>query len=249
MTLPAGYALKRLPEVESTNDTAAQLLKSGELTPRAVVTAKIQTKGRGRYGRDWVSAEGNLFATLILKPPGDSFSWAQLGFVASLAIAQALKKNLHPDKKVQLKWPNDVLVEGNKIAGILLEIKPNPKNEDALILGFGVNCASHPEGAAVDATDLTEQEAEKTEPEDVLESILIAFDGYYELWIEKGFPAIREPWLAMAKDLKKEITVQHGNSVIKGEFVDIGSDDGALYIKQPDEEPVRIAAGDVYFGQ
>jgi BirA family biotin operon repressor/biotin-[acetyl-CoA-carboxylase] ligase len=248
MTFPPGYTLLSLPEVESTNDEAARRLKSGEAAMRTVVTATSQTKGRGRYGRDWVSDEGNLFASILLKPPGVSFSWAQLGFVASLSIAEGLKKILH-DKKVQLKWPNDVLVEDKKIAGILLEIKPNPKNEDALILGFGVNCVSHPDNAAVMATDLKEQEVEQTEPAKVLEVIMNVFSGYYELWLEKGFPAIREPWLAHAKDLKKEITVRHGNSEIKGEFVDIGSDDGALYIKQQDEEPIRIAAGDVYFGQ
>ncbi|MBI3419746.1 MAG: biotin--[acetyl-CoA-carboxylase] ligase [Proteobacteria bacterium] len=247
MPLPPGYTLVALDRVESTQEEAARLLQQGKAKNRTVVTAKSQTKGRGRYGRDWVSAEGNLFASLVLCPAGDLSGWGQLGFVASLAVAEAIRKILPPESKVQLKWPNDVLVDGKKIAGILLEIKSDPQGKDVLILGFGVNGVSHPEQAEIPATDLKEQKAEKTEPEAVLEAVMAAFEGYYELWQEKGFAAIREPWLALAKDLKKEVAVRFAGKEIKGEFVDIGSDDGALYIKKAGGQTERIACGDVYF--
>src|SRR5262245_37965608 len=208
-----------LESAESTNDEAALLLKKGA-ADQTVVTAKIQTAGRGRYGRQWISEEGNLFASLILKPGGDTSSWGQIGFVVSLSIAEALLKIL-PERDVRLKWPNDVLVGGRKIAGVLLEIKPDAKGSDALIAGFGVNCISHPTQADTPATNLAAELGGDIAPERVLEGVLEAFEGRYTLWQEKGFPAIRPLWLARAKDLNKQLSVRFGGKEIKGEFVDI----------------------------
>jgi BirA family biotin operon repressor/biotin-[acetyl-CoA-carboxylase] ligase len=235
-----------LKSADSTNDHAALLLKKGA-ADQTVVTAKIQTAGRGRYGREWVSEEGNLFASLILKPSNDRATWGQAGFVISLSIAEALLKIL-PERDVRLKWPNDVLVGGRKIAGVLLEIKPDAKGNEALIAGFGVNCSSHPAKTDIPATNLAAELGADIPPEKVLEGVLEAFEGYYALWQEKGFAAIRPPWLERAKDLKKQVALRFGGKEIKGEFVDIGSDDGALYIKKADGETERLSAGDIYFG-
>jgi BirA family biotin operon repressor/biotin-[acetyl-CoA-carboxylase] ligase len=235
-----------LESADSTNNQAALLLQKGT-ADQTVVTAKIQTAGRGRYGRQWVSEEGNLFASLILKPGGDTATWGQLGFVLSLGIADALLKIL-PERDVRVKWPNDVLVGGRKIAGVLLEIKPDAKGNDGLIAGFGVNCVSHPAKADTPATNLTAELGGEVAPERVLEGVLEAFGGHYGLWQEKGFAAIRPLWLARAKDLNKQVSVRFAGKEIKGEFVDIGSDDGALYIRKPDGETERLSAGDVYFG-
>jgi BirA family transcriptional regulator, biotin operon repressor / biotin---[acetyl-CoA-carboxylase] ligase len=240
------FQLVTLKSADSTNNHAAELLKKGAVD-QTVVTAKVQTAGRGRYGREWVSEEGNLFASLILKPVNERATWGQAGFVISLSIAEALLK-IMPERDVRLKWPNDVLVAGRKIAGVLLEIKSDAKGNDALIAGFGVNCNSHPANTDTPATNLAGELGADIAPEKVLEGVLEAFEGYYALWQEKGFPAIRPAWLALAKDLKKQVSVRFAGKEIKGEFVDIGSDDGALYIKKADGETERLSAGDVYFG-
>jgi BirA family biotin operon repressor/biotin-[acetyl-CoA-carboxylase] ligase len=245
--LPPDYTIIARDSVGSTNDEAAALFAKGT-SSRTVVTAKTQTKGRGRYGRNWTSEDGNLFASIILTPPGETFQWGQIGFVISLAIAEALQRFLPTNAKVQLKWPNDVLVNDKKIAGVLLEIKQNGQGKDGLILGFGVNCASHPEGTDLPATNLAAEGSETHAPEAVLEAVLVNFDRYYELWKEKGFAAVRPGWLALAKDINKEITVRFAGKDIKGIFADIGSDDGALYIKGADDAVERISAGDVHFG-
>ena len=141
--LPRGYVLKALDEIDSTNEEARRLAAAGAAAG-TVVWAKRQTAGRGRRGRSWISEPGNLFTSLILRPHVPPARAAELTFVASLAVAQAVAGFL-PGRIICTKWPNDVLVDGGKIAGILIESAAGTSGKvDWLVVGIGINVAHHP---------------------------------------------------------------------------------------------------------
>ena len=124
--LPPGYVLHALDRVESTNDEARRLAEQGA-PAGAVVVAAEQVKGRGRHGRGWDSPRGNLYASLLLRPDCTIAVSAQLSLVASLALAEALVALAPADADVRVKWPNDVLIRGAKVAGLLLESAPGAR--------------------------------------------------------------------------------------------------------------------------
>src|ERR1700749_4832233 len=145
MSWPAGYGLKEFAEIDSTNEEARRLSASGECGPLWLCAAR-QSAGRGRQGRVWQGSEGNLFATLLIQPKRAKAEWAQLSFVAAIAVSD-LAARFTP--AVTLKWPNDVLAEGKKLAGILLKTAG-----DALAIGVGVNLAAYPKDTEFPAVSL-----------------------------------------------------------------------------------------------
>lgn len=134
---PDGYGLKAFEELDSTNEEARRLAAAGEPGPLWLTTTR-QTSGRGRRGRSWEMVEGNLAATLLIRPARDSREWPQLSFVAAIAAAD-MAAHFAPGSRIAVKWPNDVLADGRKLAGILLE-----SAGDALAIGIGVNLKAHP---------------------------------------------------------------------------------------------------------
>jgi hypothetical protein len=152
--LPQGYVLHAFDRVESTNDEARRLAEQGAAAG-AVVVAAEQVKGRGRHGRAWASPPGNLYASLLLRPDCRIAAAAQLSLVASLALAEALVALAPPDADVRVKWPNDVLVRGAKVAGLLLESASAAHERVAwVVVGSGVNIASAPADTLYPATAL-----------------------------------------------------------------------------------------------
>src|SRR5262247_2040898 len=155
----AGVRLLAHDALGSTNAEALTLARQGERGP-LWVTARRQTAGRGRRGRSWVSEPGNLYATLLLTAPSPSEHWPELSFVAALAIHDAIVEvaaDLKP--RLAIKWPNDLLLAGAKFAGILIEGEASrgdqaDGDEGAVVVGIGVNCASHPADTEYPATDL-----------------------------------------------------------------------------------------------
>ncbi len=246
MQLPAGYRHVGFVTIGSTMDEAARLLKQSADTNGTVVSALEQTGGRGRMERVWVSRPGNLYASMILKPPCSALIWPQLSFVIALAVHGAVRKLL-PTKNVQLKWPNDVLVEDKKISGILLEKRSDINGEDALVIGFGINCLSHPTDTLYPSTSLTLEGVDNLEPENLLPDVLKTFDAFYQAWLKHGFAPIRDAWLNVAKGIGQPINVRQQNGQISGIFTDIAAEDGALLVTTAQGELVRVGAGDVYF--
>ncbi len=244
MKLPSGFRHEEFGEVASTNDEAARLVREGA-RPYVLVTAARQTGGRGRHGRAWASEKGNLFASLIVTAKGDVAQRALYGFVMAAAIGEALTKFLTYKNPPRLKWPNDVRVDGKKIAGVLLEIAQGPGGEE-LIIGFGVNCKSHPQIPDFPATSLAAEGAEAS-PEDVLNGVLRNFLEMDELFGERGFADIRERWLALAEGLGKPVRLSFGGRDIEGLFTGLGLDDGAMILKKPDGAVERLRAGEAHF--
>lgn len=244
--MPEGYTLVALDEAGSSNDEAKMRAEAGA-PDGAVVWARQQRAGRGRRGRTWVSPPGNLYLSVILRPCCEARSVAQLSFVAALAVHD-LVEGLLP-ARAQCKWPNDILVDGGKVAGILLESALGPEGRvEWVVLGVGVNIANHPGLAgAIASTSLAAAGAPLLAPEDALPPLLAALSRRREAWEAQGFTAVRDAWLARAYGLGGPVTVANGDRKLVGTFEGLDSE-GALVLAQADAPPISIAAGDVYFG-
>ncbi len=245
-TLPPGYALIALDEAGSTNDEAKNRAAQGA-PDGTVVWARQQRAGRGRRGRSWVSPPGNLYVSVILRPACEARSVAQLSFVAALAVLD-LVDGLLPGR-ARCKWPNDVLVDGGKAAGVLLESALGAGGRvDWVVLGVGVNLASHPgiEGP-VPSTSLAGAGGPTLAPEDSLHSVLAALARRRREWETQGFAAVRSAWIARAHGLGGPVTVTNGERRLTGVFEGL-DEEGALVLAQPGDEPISITAGDVIFG-
>ena len=236
------YRIIRHERLGSTNDEAMALLRAGDAGDVFVV-ADHQTGGRGRHGRSWASPSGNLYASLGLIDPAPLASAPQLGLVAGVALVSALRA-LSNDPRLRLKWPNDVLFDGAKLAGILLESAALSHGRLGCVIGFGVNCASHPEGLPYPATDLATA-GHPCAPAAVLAALAETFAATLARW-DKGsnFAAIRSDWLSVAAGLGDAITVATPRTLETGRFSGLGPD-GHLLIDTV-RGRVAIDAGDVF---
>jgi BirA family transcriptional regulator, biotin operon repressor / biotin---[acetyl-CoA-carboxylase] ligase len=244
--LPHGYLLHAFDRVESTNDEARRLAEQGAAAG-AVVVADEQLKGRGRHGRAWASPPGNLYASLLLRPEGTLAEAAQLSLVASLALAEALIALAPPAADVRVKWPNDVLVRGAKVAGLLLESAAGADERVAwLVIGSGVNIASAPAGTPYPATALRYEGFPPVTPMDVLGRYLSALDGWLARWRSGGFATVRPAWLALGSGLGDRVRLRLGREEVAGRFLDV-TDQGALLVAQDDDRRRQITAGELLF--
>ena len=247
--MPQGCALVALDEAGSTNDEAKQRAAAGA-PDGTVVWARRQRAGRGRRGRTWVSPAGNLYLSAVLRPACEARHVAQLSFVAALAAADLVDGPL--PGRARCKWPNDILVDGAKVAGILLESSLEPGGRvDWVVLGIGMNLASHPGIAGpVPSTSLAAAAAAGAPalaPEEALPPLLAALARRRQDWQAQGFGAVRRAWLARAHGLGGPVTVENGGRQHAGVFEGLDAD-GALVLAQADGSRLSIAAGDVVFG-
>ena len=232
----------------STNIEAHNLFEGGEGAP-FWVRSDEQTDGRGRRGREWVSPKGNFYATACYAFDGTPVEAAKLSFVAAIAAARALSAytlTSHPG----LKWPNDVLLGGRKIAGLLLESKPG-----CVLIGIGVNLVSHPDGGNIPATHLLEHiapaalnsdEPEFTGADGFLAILARAFDKAFKKHLAYGFSATRADWTALAVGLPGPVKVNLANESFLGEAQSL-LENGALRVVAGDGTIRDIHAGDVFF--
>ena len=230
-----GTRLVHHAEIDSTNSEARRLAEAGERGP-VWIACDRQTAGRGRRGRAWEQGEGNLAATLLIHPTGD---FAQLSFAAALAVADMVQ-HFAPAAAVTVKWPNDVLADGRKIAGILLESGPG-----WLAVGIGVNLASHPQGTEFPATSLMQLGIAPPSSQEALALLAARFAHWYDAWMTQGFEALRAAWLARANGLGAQIRARLPHETRHGVFEGIDAS-GALLLNEQGQ--VRaITAGEVFF--
>lgn len=237
---PEGVRLIRFDTLDSTNEEARRLAASGDGGP-VWIMAREQTKGRGRRGNVWVSSPGNLFATLLLKAPHAVA--AQLGFAASLAAADAIASYVAA-ARVSLKWPNDVLLDGRKVAGILLEAL----DRDAVAIGIGINLVDHPEGTETPAISVNAATARLIAAEDALAALAAGFAAWYAVWQRQGFAGLKLPWLMRASGRGGPVRARLAHGEIEGVFEDLDHD-GALLLRTVDSGLVRITAAEVFLGE
>ena len=232
--------------IGSTNEEALLRARSGERGP-LWITAKRQESGRGRRGRHWVSEPGNLYASLLLTDPSSPERAPQLSFVAALAAQDAVA-TCAPSLvgRVALKWPNDLLLDGAKFVGILVEAESAGPAFAALI-GIGVNCRHHPGDTPYRTTDLAAAGAEVS-PEMLFDALAPAMMRRLAQWDRgAGFAAIRAGWLAHAAGIGDHITMRAGERDISGRFESI-DDTGRLLLRLPDGRVQTIAGGEVISG-
>lgn len=245
---PEGVARHVLAEVDSTNSEALRLAPG--LTQPTWIFARRQTAGRGRRGRGWAMPEGNFSATLAIRPTGAPIAAAQRSFVAALALADALAAVAGPVAAITLKWPNDVLLNGGKVAGILLESGGQGGAVSHLAIGIGVNLAGAPPASALEPgahppVSLAGETGIHVAPEEFLDLLANAFDRRESQFRTYGFGPIRTAWLARAARIGQPITARTVADTFEGTFETI-SEDGALILTTHEGRRV-IPAADVYF--
>ncbi len=237
------WRIKKLDVTTSTNDEAKRGAAANE-REGLVIWARRQTAGRGRHGRLWESPEGNLHISILLRPGCDIAHVPRYSFVAALAMRDTVQALL-PQAPVKLKWPNDVLADGKKIGGILLESSAAPNNRVLwIVAGIGLNVAYHPADALYPATSLGAAGASSTELEEILEILLNRFFYWKDLMEKQGFAPIREAWLAAAQ--KGIVSVRLPDKTIEGEFATLDPN-GNLVLRLEDDKKQVISAGDVFF--
>ncbi|MGR4866847.1 biotin--[acetyl-CoA-carboxylase] ligase [Caulobacter sp. LARHSG274] len=241
-----GPAIVVLDVIDSTNAEARRRAEAGEAGPVWLLGLR-QTAGRGRRGRAWETGEGNLAATLLFctdKPPAEA---AQVSFVAALAVADLLGAYV-PASLVSLKWPNDPLLGGLKVSGILVESGARPAGGLWVAVGVGVNLARKPIDSERPATALpTYRVAPPPKPIEAIEVLAAAFARWNDVWLRLGFPAIADAWTARAHGLGEPCLARLGQETVEGVAEGLDAD-GALRLRLADGRVRRITAGDVFFG-
>ncbi len=241
MMLSPPFRLEFFERIDSTNDEARRqaLLGAPEFT---LILAREQSAGRGRRGNFWHSPAGNLHCSLLLRPRGSAADAAQLGFAAALAVAETAEHFLPRGAAIALKWPNDVLLGGKKLAGVLLESRAAGDGLEFLVIGIGMNLAAYPPDTPYPATSLAIWGVEVT-PDAALPILAARLLGWYEAW-RQGFALVRAAWLERAAGVGEAIRVRLPGGEIAGRFdgLDAG---GRLVLSGPGGRRT-IAAGEVF---
>ena len=241
------YHLLSYDLLDSTNEEAKRLADGGA-SHGAVIWAKRQSAGRGRLQREWISNEGNLFVSFLLEPDCEMEQCGQLSFVSCVAVLDALRPVL-PNAQLTCKWPNDILLDGKKVGGILLEsmAHADKKARRWVIVGIGINIESFPEDMTMPATSLKAAGVEIISAKIVLSRVVHHFIQEYDRWKAKGFAPIRKAWLADAYGIGKQLEVRLPNERITGVMKGIDKE-GQLEIILPGGRKRSVSAGDVFFG-
>jgi BirA family biotin operon repressor/biotin-[acetyl-CoA-carboxylase] ligase len=241
----AGVRLEALGTAASTNTEARIRGERGERGP-LWITALTQTQGRGRMDRAWVSPLGNLYASLLLSDPSPFDRAPELGFVAALALRDAIVAAAPLlAAELSFKWPNDVLLAGEKCAGILIEGEFGPSRSVIVVIGIGANCTSHPAGTAFPATDLAAHGGAVT-PQQLFQKLSATMCLRLDQWRRgAGCAAILDDWLAAARGIDEAISVRNGSGEKRGRFVGLDPS-GRLILELTGGAIEKISAGDVF---
>lgn len=230
------WRLRQIDVTASTNDDVRRAAERGE-PEGLVVYARKQTSGRGRHGRIWDSPEGNLYCSVLLRPTNEKELLGLYSFVAVLAVYDTVSTYVDP-LKARLKWPNDVLVEGKKISGILIEA-----GEDYLVMGVGLNLAHHPDTGLYPTTSLEKEAGHSFEVSDILPRLLECLSFWYKTLQRNGFGVLREKWLVHAH--QGAMRVRLPQETLEGVFMDLDLQ-GRLHLRLADGSERAIATGDVF---
>ena len=242
--MPDGFDYQAFLSIDSTNKEAVRQIDLGA-TSGLWITAVEQTGGRGRGGREWVSKPGNLYCSLIYNSGKDLYSSSQLTFITSLAVRDTVSEFLKNDD-IKCKWPNDVLVKGKKISGVLLETySKGVTDPNFIIIGIGINISHHPDLALYEATHINHYSKGIFSHFEVFNILVQKMAFWIDKWQADGFAKIRNHWLENSKGLGEMITVRTANEEFIGRFIDLDSD-GALKLEM-DNEIKLIHSGDVFF--
>ena len=235
------WTIETYDSVTSTQDILKTKAENDDVPEGTVILAKEQTKGRGRQGRIWTSPAGNLYLSLLLKPDCSVQDIAQLSVLLSLAVGQTVK-NAIPEQKndIKLKWPNDIIVNGKKSAGILLETSLTTNKLNWVAAGIGININHAPEETGICLNDLG---IETITVEMLTEMLLVNISELYVLWTDKGFVPIRQQWLDMSYPPETIVKVGQGETYKSGRFVEIDMN-ARLVLRDEENKLITVHAAD-----
>lgn len=236
------WHIHRYDELTSTQDLAHEMAGAGA-PAGSVVVAKLQTAGRGRSGNSWQSITGNLLCSIILRPDIEPMQAGQYSFMSAIALNRALAEILSEDHTVKNKWPNDLLVDDKKIAGILLEAVIEDGNLDALIIGLGLNIVAAPD----DRSSVHGAGAWEETSDTMLNAFLANLAEVIAEYESEGFAGLRDEWLSEAAGLHKAIRVRLPKAQFEGVFEGLEAD-GALRLRLANGEIKVVHSGEVFFG-
>jgi BirA family biotin operon repressor/biotin-[acetyl-CoA-carboxylase] ligase len=239
LTLPTGYTLQFFGTIDSTNAEALRRIADG-CSGAMVLWARQQSGGKGRRGRSWHSPPGNLYVTFVVSVPTDR-PVGQLAFVTAAGVGEAVGGLLASPGLLEYKWPNDLILDGRKVGGILIEVSPR-KQRQMTAIGLGLNVVSKPTG--LNATSLKDVGVEISLPE-LLQTVCWSFDQWYRTWGQDGFAPVREKWMVSAHRLGEHIDVKFPDgTTVDGSFRGIDQN-GALILERLDGKTELIATGEV----
>ncbi|HVO67461.1 MAG TPA: biotin--[acetyl-CoA-carboxylase] ligase [Syntrophales bacterium] len=235
-------------ETDSTN-MRAKLLASGGAPEGTIIVAESQTQGRGRRGRSWFSPSGEgIYTSIILRPTINPNEAPKLTLMASVAVAETLLSMT--SLNINIKWPNDILIKGRKIAGILTEISMEMDRIDYIVIGVGINVNTPHKSLPPDIRDIAtsiSMETGKTFPRIVLlRAYLEWLEIYYETFKTRGFEPVMNRWKSLADIIGHRVSVDMIDRVRVGEVLDVDKD-GFLILKEDAGSTERIISGDVTF--
>lgn len=240
------WKIENFAVLTSTQDEVKSRALEDAADEGLVVQALTQSAGRGRQGNEWTSPMGNLYMSVLLRPLCTADLAGQISFIVALAVSAAMDEFMAAGHQKTLKWPNDILIDGKKVAGILLESELSPKGlVGHLAIGIGVNVLSAPEGR-VALRDVAGENRLAVHP--FRDRILHHLDVYYTAWKAEGFAPIRKAWLAQAHAIGQKLTARLPNREEKGIFVDI-DEAGGLILEISENKQIVIRAGEIYFDE
>ncbi|HEY8289225.1 MAG TPA: biotin--[acetyl-CoA-carboxylase] ligase [Acetobacteraceae bacterium] len=230
------FDVRHYETIDSTNDEIRRLMAAGA-GHATVVHADEQTAGRGRLSRVWISPPGNLYLSILLRPDVSVARRPELSFVAAVAVADAVGALLPKQTRATLKWPNDVLVGGAKIAGILLE-----QIDDATIVGIGLDVLHAPADVGYKTTSIAASGGIAT-VDGARDILLERLARHLDTWQQEGFAPIRQAWLARSFPIGARLRISVQGQSVEGDFAGLDSD-GALLLDSKGQRR-RFVAGDV----
>ncbi|WP_039455822.1 biotin--[acetyl-CoA-carboxylase] ligase [Candidatus Jidaibacter acanthamoebae] len=233
------WLIKKYQVLDSTQEEAKRLIDSGEARQGYVLLAEEQTKAHGKLDKLWEGSKSDIALTMILKPEIEADRLGQICYIAALAVAKSIK-SLSPSLNVEFKWVNDVLINGQKVCGILLE----KVKHDFVLVGIGVNLKYSAHLAKYNATSL---EAYKVayDYDALVEDILKNFIDIYNMWLDAGFSPVKNKWLSQAKGINSTLNVNLADKSIEGIFIGIEDEGNLLLVTGGGIK--SIPAGDVFF--
>jgi BirA family biotin operon repressor/biotin-[acetyl-CoA-carboxylase] ligase len=245
LNIPPLYELVMHDSIDSAASEARRLALSGA-DEGTLVWVKEQTAGRGRFDHQWFSEPGNLHCAIILRPDEPMAVAGQINYVAAVSLATAIAGLVTPMTELRYRWPNDLLLNNLKMAGILLDsCVVNNGNVESLVLGVNVNVKSHPKDLDDSAANMHADGFSKSTDAELLESFSRNFLSWINRWAEEGFGPIGKAWIQRANGIGQPIELQLAKEVVSGEFVELDSE-GALVVKLADDARRKVTVAEFF---
>jgi len=240
-----GREIHHFTKLSSTNNLAKELAMKG-VKEGTIIIAETQSRGRGRVGRRWVSPKGGIWFSTILRPQVSPKDALKLTFMTAVAVAKTVRKTFNLN--AEIKWPNDVLINGRKVCGILTEMSTRGNIVDFVVIGVGINANvdvdALPEYLKGSVTSLEKEMKGEVERESFLRALLEELEHYYKMFERKGFDIILEEWKSLSSLLGAYVEILSFDEKIEGLAIDVDQN-GALIIKLKDGPIRKVMSGDV----